>query len=488
MTIVYQTVTAGASYSRTIAAPNAISFAAENLPTGLSISNSGVISGTLQQTGRFAITILARGAGGTGAAILDLTIVAPLIPFITSSGYSTPETTQAFTYQITASSPTAILSYNATNLPTGLSVDTSTGLISGTPTVNSQSPTVNIISRLSATNAAGTGEQDLYFLLRQRPVITSSLSTLDYALGVTITPYTITATRSATVFGASNLPPGLSINSSTGTITGSLSQVNQYNITLTASNGVLTGSANKIINVNTAPIFSAPFSFGNGLYGQSISFQPTIQAYPPVTLYSVTNLPGGLSFNSSTAEISGVPPAGVSNFSISATNPIGTTIQSYSASGTAAIAPTISSVYGYAQQGTYYGVTNYPLVAGSPYPSITIKKSDVNATNAPVPGGQLFTRRNFGIDPTFTYGYPEATGGWTVDGQPYTGGSALGFGTNVTYVENGFSRRIYNSLYNYDSTVWGVGANAGFGSWTFTFSLSNVAGSASITFTVNKVA
>ena len=76
MTIVYQTVTAGNVYSRTITASNAIYFAAENLPQGLSINqNSGVISGQLQQAGRFAITILARGVGGTSAAVLDLTIV-----------------------------------------------------------------------------------------------------------------------------------------------------------------------------------------------------------------------------------------------------------------------------------------------------------------------------------------------------------------------------------------------------------------------------
>jgi hypothetical protein len=74
MTIVYQTVTAGNAYSRTITASNTIYFAAENLPQGLSINQEGVISGELQQAGRFAITILARGLGGTSAAILDLTI------------------------------------------------------------------------------------------------------------------------------------------------------------------------------------------------------------------------------------------------------------------------------------------------------------------------------------------------------------------------------------------------------------------------------
>jgi hypothetical protein len=61
---------------------------------------------------------------------------------------------QAFSYQITASnSPT---SFAAASLPSGLSVNTATGLISGTPTAAS---TTN--ATLSATNTTGTGTATL---------------------------------------------------------------------------------------------------------------------------------------------------------------------------------------------------------------------------------------------------------------------------------------------------------------------------------------
>jgi hypothetical protein len=221
MTIVYQTVTAGNVYSRTLNAPNAEFFLALNLPQGLSINqNSGVISGELQQAGRFAITILARGAGGTGAAVLDLTVTAPPAPFITSVDAVTHETTTAFSYQITASSPTAILSYGATSLPTGLSVDTGTGLITGTPTSVSNDAVVNVTATVSATNAAGTGSQNLIFTLQQRPVITSSLTPLTLTSGVAMSPYTVTATKSPTSFNAFTLPSGLTVNTNTGVISG----------------------------------------------------------------------------------------------------------------------------------------------------------------------------------------------------------------------------------------------------------------------------
>ena len=73
-------------------------------------------------------------------------------PFITSSGSnSTKPTGSNFTYQIVATNnPT---SYGASGLPSGLSVNTSNGYISGTITAGSGSFPVTV----SATNLGGTG-------------------------------------------------------------------------------------------------------------------------------------------------------------------------------------------------------------------------------------------------------------------------------------------------------------------------------------------
>jgi hypothetical protein len=78
----------------------------------------------------------------------------PPIPVITSPATATGTVGIAFTYQITATnSPT---SYNATPLPAGLSVNTTNGLISGTPT------TAGVTNAtISATNQHGTGSAPL---------------------------------------------------------------------------------------------------------------------------------------------------------------------------------------------------------------------------------------------------------------------------------------------------------------------------------------
>src|SRR6266571_1801264 len=79
-------------------------------------------------------------------------------PVITSSLTATGQVGVAFSYTITATnSPT---SYNATGLPAGLSVNTSTGLISGTPAVGTNAGSPYSVT-ISATNSGGTGSATL---------------------------------------------------------------------------------------------------------------------------------------------------------------------------------------------------------------------------------------------------------------------------------------------------------------------------------------
>jgi BspA type Leucine rich repeat region (6 copies)/Putative Ig domain len=277
MTIVYQTILIGNTYSRAVNAPGAELFLALNLPLGLSMTTNGVISGTPTQVGRNAVSILARGPSGTGVAVLDLTVSPQQIPVITSATIINQEALTPLSYQITAVTPPPsslpILSFGAANLPTGLTVNTSTGLITGTPSVSSQSPTVTVVSTISATNANGTGQTYLTFNFTQRPVITSSLTPLIFTSGIAITPYTITASKSPISFAASPLPAGLTLNSSTGVISGTPSSVPATTlVSLTASNGVLT-SLPAVLSITVQPPETV-FTYDDG--GTTTSFDLTL--------------------------------------------------------------------------------------------------------------------------------------------------------------------------------------------------------------------
>jgi len=212
-------------------------------------TSSGLLSGTPTTLGTSTVSLSATNGGGTGNATLTITLAAAP-PVITSATTASGVVGTAFSYQIAATnSPT---SYGATGLPTWLSVNTSSGLLSGTPT-SSGTSTVS----LSATNGGGTGNATLTITVAVASPVITSAATANGTLGTAFS-YQIVATNSPTSFGASGLPAGLSVNASSGLISGTPTSAGTSTVTLTATNSGGSGHATLTLTIGTVvPISSA---------------------------------------------------------------------------------------------------------------------------------------------------------------------------------------------------------------------------------------
>src|SRR5205814_1644253 len=179
-------------------------------------TTTGVISGTpaagTDAGSPYSVTISATNSGGTGSATLTLTINPPPPPVIQPPLTATGQVGVAFSHSITATNnPT---SYNATGLPPGLTVNTTTGVISGTPATSTDAGSPYSVA-ISATNAGGTGTATLTLTIKPPAPVIQPPFTATGQVGVAFS-YQITATNSPTSFNVTGLlPAGLSVNTST---------------------------------------------------------------------------------------------------------------------------------------------------------------------------------------------------------------------------------------------------------------------------------
>ena len=212
----------------------------------------------------------------------------------------------AFSYFILANN--GVTSFNATSLPTGLSINTTTGEISGTPTA--VAGTYNI--PLTATGPLGARTATLVLTLSDpaggTPSITSSLANQSTVAGVAYAGYTITSDNPPALYFAAGLPTGMSCDANTGVISGTPSQTGTFNVTIRATNVSGTGSSSFSLTV-TAPTLS----FTNAsltLNSAGATAAPTGSGGFVPTAYTLGSaLPTGLSLSPTTGIISGTPTA-----------------------------------------------------------------------------------------------------------------------------------------------------------------------------------
>ncbi len=269
------------------------------------------------------------------------------------------------------------------SLPAGLSLNTTTGNISGTPSAAGAYSFV-----VSATNTVGSITQSYSGTVTSgaiSPTIsTTALNSLTQGTSFTQTLAVVGTTPITWTVSAGSMPAGLTLNSSNGTISGTPTGSGAYSFAVTATNTA--GSDSKTLSGTIASSGAAPVITTSSLNSltQSTAFSQTLVATgsTPITWgVSSGTLPGGLAINSSSGVISGTPTtAGSYSFTVTATNAFGSDPQAYSGTIAAASATNYSvfnnttpfSLTSYSDAATgswvshqYYSTASPALPAGS---------------------------------------------------------------------------------------------------------------------------
>ncbi|MDH1626995.1 putative Ig domain-containing protein [Shewanella xiamenensis] len=321
--------TQDAAYSYTLVATDSdvgdsVTLSAETLPSWLNFNPAtGVLSGTPTNAnvGSHAVVLRATDVDGLTADQSFTIVVANVndAPTISSTALTSATQDAAYSYTLVATDSDVgdSLTLSAVTLPSWLSFNAATGVLSGTPT-NANVGSHAVVLR--ATDVDGlTAEQSFTIVVanvNDAPTISSTAltsATQDAAYS-----YTLVATDSdvgdSVTLSAVTLPSWLSFNAATGVLSGTPANANvgSHAVVLRATDvDGLTAEQSfsiAVANVNDAPTIS---STALTSATQDAAYSYTLVATDSdvgdsVTLSAVT-LPSWLSFNAATGVLSGTP-------------------------------------------------------------------------------------------------------------------------------------------------------------------------------------
>ena len=308
-------------------------------------SGQGASSNLTLTTGTFAVQStwandFNGGSGGcelshpivTNASTNTVTVTQP------NPQSSTVGTAASLQIQATDSATSQTLTYSAVGLPGGLSINASSGLISGTP----NTAVLNSSVTVTATDGTGASGSASFTWTVNNPtppgnsVTVTNPGSQTSSVGTAIAPLVIKASdtqlNQTFTYAATGLPTGLSINNTTGVITGTPSAAGSFGpvVTVTDTTGA-NGSASFSWTVTIAPNTVTVRNPGNQSSrtnrSVSLSVSGTDSGAGQTLTFSAVNLPPGLSISSTgslTAVISGRPSrSGTYSVTLTATDTTG---------------------------------------------------------------------------------------------------------------------------------------------------------------------
>ncbi len=314
------------------APPYTWTLASGSLPAGLSLNASGLISGTPSVFGNFTVTVRATdSAGKQAAAAFTLTILPDIEPLrvISSGDLANGLTGVDYNQQLffAGGRPPVQWALASGALPPGLTLNATSGIISGRPT---QAGTFTFTARVVDQDNQNATSSSLSITIQLGPL--SVINTGAQTAGRTGADYSLQLIGNGGALpyrwslATGGLPPGLALNTSTGMISGKPTDVGTFTFTvrITDSTSASAVSDSLSITISAGPLL---ITSSGDLTGGRVNVDYTHQltflgGKPPYTWAIDTGaLPAGLTLNASTGVISGKPTAsGTFTFTVKLTD------------------------------------------------------------------------------------------------------------------------------------------------------------------------
>jgi hypothetical protein len=289
-------------------APYAWTLASGALPVGLALSSGGTISGSPVQVGSYNFTVAVADANGARQQqALAINVVTGLS--IVSCPVSTGEVGLSFNSAVSGSggAPPYTWTMGEGNLPAGFTIHRSSGVVSGTPLQAGMSQFSVILS--DSANRSASRECSLEI----RPVLSISTSAVNAGTSGSSFSDSISIVGGAAPYvwstTAGALPPGVSLNSTTGRLSGIPLIAGTFSFTAQVTDGLGAQTTKELSVFISQGLTISDCPLPAGVIGQSYSsiLSAVGGSLPYQWRIDSGALPPGLALDSQNASITGTP-------------------------------------------------------------------------------------------------------------------------------------------------------------------------------------